>query len=186
LKHLKLQIFILYGAGPVELQQFGERQVFDQNRSISSELARALKERLQVTSGDDTLSVLLPEGSMEKTVFVCFDRPGFSGVFHGLGQIVVIDDCAGWGCAWGLLRFFLAQIARDVAERGASIVLRSSAASWKQRRKQENERQQTRDGESGTHGIAPCARRGNGVVGRASGAAGHTQSLGEMERKRSY
>src|SRR5208282_4316932 len=34
---------------------------------ISSELARALKERLQVTSGDDTFTVLLA-GSMENTV----------------------------------------------------------------------------------------------------------------------
>src|ERR1019366_764189 len=34
---------------------------------ISSTLARALNERLQVTSGDDTLRVL-PDGSIEKTV----------------------------------------------------------------------------------------------------------------------
>ena len=87
---------------------------------ISSELARALKERLQVTSGDDTLTVL-PEGSMEKTVLSCFTGRGVLGVLHDLGQIVIIDYGAGRvrRLLRLLLRFVLAQVAREVAERGS-------------------------------------------------------------------
>src|SRR5258708_33967589 len=68
---------------------------------ISSELARALKERLQVTSGDDTLRVLL-EGSMEKTVLSGLTGRAFLASSVTWARLSLsVNGRAGAGCCCG-------------------------------------------------------------------------------------
>jgi hypothetical protein len=75
-EYFELQIFILNRTGPSIFSSSASGKSSIRTGLISSELARALKERLQVTSGADTLSVLLAE-SMEITVLSCLTGLAF-------------------------------------------------------------------------------------------------------------
>ncbi len=152
---------------------------------ISSELARALKERLQVTSGDDTLRVLL-EGSMEKTVLSGLTGRAFlaSSVTWARLSLSITgragsDCCCGDCCNLSLRRLR----ARSPSE-GAS----SCAEAGNGQSTQSN----TMSGApSSTMGAAE-RKLGNlyGMISvaqrRVRAQRDHIESLGEIERKGSY
>src|SRR5208283_4436134 len=88
----------------------------------SSELARALKERLQVTSGDDTLTVL-PVGSIENTVLSDLTGRAFfaSSMTWVRLSLSITEPAAGsegcWGCCSNL---FLRRLRAKSPSEGAS------------------------------------------------------------------
>src|SRR5271157_102875 len=145
---------------------------------ISSELARALKERLQVTSGDDTLRVL-PEGSMENTVLSCLTGLVFlasSMTWARLSLSITVRSgsvCCGGGCC----NLFLRRSRARSPSEGASSCAEAA------------------HGQSNTKSSTPSAtNRRLGNLHRMISVAEkrgrtqpvHMESLGEIERKRSY
>src|SRR5271157_539818 len=158
---------------------------------INTELARALKERLQVTSGDDNLRVL-PDGSMENTVLSCLTgrallassitwaRLSLSITGSGSGETGTGRGESGWDCDCCCnlpLRSLRATSPREGESSCADA---------------DNEYSSTRSSKpSGTAG-ATQRKLGSGdcMISVAEQHIGtqrvHTKSLGELERKRSY
>src|ERR1019366_114900 len=88
---------------------------------ISSELARALKERLQVTSGDDILR-LLPEGAMENTVLSCLTGLAFfaSSVTWARLSLSITGRAAAGCCGGCCCALFLRRLRARSPSEGAS------------------------------------------------------------------
>src|ERR1019366_7428580 len=88
---------------------------------ISSELARALNDKLQVTSGDDIFSALL-EGSMENTVLSCLTGLAFlasSMTWARLSLSMTVRTASG-GCLGCCCDLFLRRLRARSPSEGAS------------------------------------------------------------------
>src|SRR5208282_3785501 len=149
---------------------------------MSSELARALKERLQVTSGDDTLTVL-PEGSIENTVLSCFTGLAFmasSMTWVILSLSMTLSAAGSEGCSGCCSDLFLRRLRARSPSEGASSC--ATAASGSVAKSMSTGAMNRKIGTLRRMIFGGCARA------RVHGGAQtvHRQSLGEMEQKRSY
>src|ERR1700694_3739237 len=94
-ENFQLQTFILNGTGAVELEQFGERQIFDKNRLDQQRTGPGVERKTARYIGRRYLEGIA--GRVDgKDGLVWFDRSRFLGIVHDLSQIVVID----YGTVW--------------------------------------------------------------------------------------
>src|ERR1700674_5376829 len=152
---------------------------------ISSELARALKERLQVTSGDETLRVL-PDGSMEKTVLSCLAGLAFLASSMTWTRLSLsIIGWAGFVCCCGCCSLFLRTSRARSPSEGASSC--AEAVDGQRNTQSGTQTETTMSAPSATNrklgnldAMISVAER------RVRAQRDHIERLGEMERKKSY
>src|SRR5450755_104316 len=169
--------------GPSSLSSSASGRSSTSTGLISSEVARESKERLQVTSGDDTFTVF-PDGSMENTVFSAFTGRPFrasSITWAMLSLSMTGRELVGWACG-ACCNFFCRKVRARSPSEGAS----PSASDWAHAATGSSTARSANQQSAARRSLGSRRCIEFGQLRAHVRRAAHKKSLGEMEGKRTY